>query len=182
MKRDMDLVRIILLEIEKQYRSTAIHNLTIEGYDMATVAYHCKILHEAGFIADYNAQYFDDDIGFFAVGPLTWDGNDYLDKVRDNSVWNKTKDVGEDVWMATKDGTTKAWNKTKELSGEAWTVTKEGSTKVWHKTKEIGSDAWDITKEAAEDVHHAVMGDDECCCGGCRHHHKAEHNESKTLH
>ena len=44
MKRDMDLVRKILLEIEKQYKSTAIINLKIESYDMETVAYHCKIL------------------------------------------------------------------------------------------------------------------------------------------
>ena len=40
----MDLVRKILLEIEKQYKSTAIINLKIESYDMETVAYHCKIL------------------------------------------------------------------------------------------------------------------------------------------
>ena len=93
MKRDMDLVRSILLEIEKQYQSTAIHNLTIEGCDMAKIAYHCKILHEAGLVSDYNAQYDDDDIDFFTVGPLTWDGNDYLDKIRDNSIWKKTKDV-----------------------------------------------------------------------------------------
>lgn len=97
-------------------------------------------------------------------------------------LWNKTKEVSSDIGRSVRENSYKAWDKTKELSGEAWTVTKEGSTKVWHKTKEIGSDAWDITKEAAEDVHHAVMGDDECCCGGCRHHHKAEHNESKTLH
>lgn len=39
MKRDMDLVRLILLEIEDAYRSTAIYNLAIEGYDTETVAY-----------------------------------------------------------------------------------------------------------------------------------------------
>lgn len=33
MKRDMDLVRLILLEIEKKYVSTAIFDLNIEGYD-----------------------------------------------------------------------------------------------------------------------------------------------------
>ena len=38
MKRDMDLVRLILMEIEEKYRSTAIYNLTIDGYDIDTVA------------------------------------------------------------------------------------------------------------------------------------------------
>ena len=65
MKRDMDLVRLILLEIEKKYVSTAIFDLNIEGYDMATVAYHCKIMHEAGLLSDYKAQYADDTICFF---------------------------------------------------------------------------------------------------------------------
>lgn len=93
MKRDMDLVREILLQIEKQYISTTITNLEIEGYDMATVAYHCKILHEEGLISDYRAQYANGDIYYFGVGALTWKGNDYLDKVRDNSIWEKTKDT-----------------------------------------------------------------------------------------
>lgn len=97
-------------------------------------------------------------------------------------LWNKTKTVSSDIGRTVKESSCKAWDKTKELGSEAWMVTKEGSAKVWHKTKEISGDAWDITKEAAEDVHHAVMGEDDCCCGGCRHHHKAEHNESKTLH
>ena len=93
MRRDMDLVREILLEIEKQYVSTAIYNLKIEGYDTETIAYHCKILYEAGLISDYKAQYADNSIYSFGVGSLTWDGNDYLDKIRDNSIWKKTKDV-----------------------------------------------------------------------------------------
>jgi len=29
----------------------------------------------------------------FAVGSLTWDGNDYLDKVRDDSQWTKVKNI-----------------------------------------------------------------------------------------
>lgn len=96
MKRDMDLVREILLEIEKSYVSTAIRDLHIDGYDMETIAYHCKILHEVGFISDYKAQYADNKLYSFGVGSLTWEGNDYLNKVRDNTVWQKTKDVIKD--------------------------------------------------------------------------------------
>lgn len=36
MKRDMDLIRLILLEIEKEYVSTALINLKIDGYDQET--------------------------------------------------------------------------------------------------------------------------------------------------
>ena len=93
MKRDMDLVREILLEIEKQHVSTAIYNLEINGYEKETVVYHCKILYEAGLISTYNAQYAGNEIWSFGVGSLTWEGNDYLDKVRDTSTWRKTKDI-----------------------------------------------------------------------------------------
>ena len=93
MKRDMDLVRLILLKIEEEYVSTAMYDLTIEGYDMPTVAYHCKILYEAGLISAYDALYAEGLLCYFGVGALTWDGNDYLDKVRDSSIWEKTKET-----------------------------------------------------------------------------------------
>ncbi|MFR0883261.1 MAG: DUF2513 domain-containing protein [Christensenellales bacterium] len=93
MKRDMELVRLILLKIEEEYRSTAIYDLKIDGYDMETTAYHCKILHEAGLISDYGSQYADGQIWSFGVGCLTWEGNDFLDKIRDNSQWKKVKDT-----------------------------------------------------------------------------------------
>ena len=93
MKRDMDLVRKILLKIEDEYRTTTLFNIQIEGYDMETVAYHCKIMHEAGLVSSFSAQYGDNIVWGLRVGSLTWNGNDYLDKVRDDSVWNKTKEV-----------------------------------------------------------------------------------------
>ena len=120
MKRDMDLVREILLEIEEQYISTAIYDLQIKGYDMATVAYHCKILYEAGLISDYKAQYADNEIWFFCVGSLTWEGNDYLDKVRDNSTWRKTKDI------ITRKGLPLVFDTIKTISTAIITATAEG--------------------------------------------------------
>ena len=93
MKRDMDLVREILLKIEEKHIYTTITNLRIDGYDMATVAYHCKIMHEAGLISDYGSSPGNNTIYMFQVGGLTWEGNDYLDKIRDNSIWKKTKDT-----------------------------------------------------------------------------------------
>lgn len=93
MNRDMELVRLILLKIEEEYRLTTIYNLKISGYDMETVAYHCKILNEAGLISGYVAQYADDSLWCFGIGSLTWEGHDFLDKIRDNSQWKKVKDV-----------------------------------------------------------------------------------------
>lgn len=60
---------------------------------MATVAYHCKLLHNAGYIFDYKAQYASNEIYTFSVGALTWTGNEYLEKIRDNSRWGKIKNT-----------------------------------------------------------------------------------------
>lgn len=116
----MDLVREILLEIERQYISTAIYNLKIEGYDRETVAYHCEILYEAGLISDYTPKYADNTIYSFGVGSLTWEGNDYLDKVRDKSIWGKTKEI------ITKKGLPLVFDTIKTISTAIITAATEG--------------------------------------------------------
>ena len=93
MKRDMDLIRLILLKIESEYRSTGLCNLQIEGYEPEVVAFHCKILNERGLISSYKARYADGKLYFFSVGGLTWDGCDYLERIRDNSQWAKIKRI-----------------------------------------------------------------------------------------
>lgn len=93
MKRDFDLIREILLLIEEQHTGVAIYGFEVDGYDLSVVAYHCKLLKEVGFISDYKASYAENTIYNIAVGGLTWEGNDYLDKVRDNTIWKKTKDT-----------------------------------------------------------------------------------------
>ena len=91
MKRDMELCRKILFAIEEQYVDTALHNLKIPEYTMEQVAYHCKILKEAGLITNYKALFASNHIVGFGVGSLTWEGHDFLDKIREDTIWNKTK-------------------------------------------------------------------------------------------
>lgn len=93
MKRNMDLCRKILFAIEEQYVDVVLYNISIEGYSMEEVAYHCKILRDAKLISDYGAQYASDQIYSFGVGSLTWEGHEFLDKVREDTIWNKTKGV-----------------------------------------------------------------------------------------
>ena len=93
MRRDMDLVRVILLKIEEEHAGVGLANLEVEGYNRATIAYHCQLLEEAGLVSSCIVRYADDSVFFFSVGGLTWEGADYLDKVRDDSVWAKTKNL-----------------------------------------------------------------------------------------
>ena len=96
LKRDMDLCRKILFKIEEQYIDTALSNLELENYDNLQIAYHCKILNEAGLIDFYNAQYADNSLYFFSVGSLTWEGHDFLDKIREDTTWNNVKKIIKD--------------------------------------------------------------------------------------
>lgn len=93
MQRDMDLIRKILIAIEKEYVDVWLDydDLKIDGYDFKTVGYHCSILYDAGFVYDYKGQYADSELYYFGVGRLTWEGHDFLDKIRNDGIWNKTK-------------------------------------------------------------------------------------------
>lgn len=51
-----------------------------------------KILADAGLLDSYEPTYGDDRIYAFSVGSLTWAGHDFLDKIRENTLWNRTKD------------------------------------------------------------------------------------------
>ena len=93
MKRDMELCREILFALEEQYVDTAIVNLKVAGHGMKEVAYHCKLLYEAGFVASYNPKYGSNTLLAFSVGGMTWDGHEFLDKIREDTVWNKTKAI-----------------------------------------------------------------------------------------
>ena len=124
MKRDMELCRKILFAIEDEYVDTTICDLKIDGYSMEQVAYHCKILHDADLISGYGAQFADNHIWAFGVGALTWEGHEYLDKIRQDTVWNKTKDV------ITQKGLPMAVDVTKEVATAIISSMTEGAIKA----------------------------------------------------
>lgn len=93
MKRDMDLIRKILLKVESTVGNTIVYNPEIEGYSYEQVTYHCSILYEGGYISKYGKLEGSGEIEEFGVGRLTWEGHDLLDKIRSDTVWNKTKET-----------------------------------------------------------------------------------------
>ena len=98
MTRDMDLVRTLMLGMEgpgfdgvRQVRPVPGDRelgVTEENYDR--IAYHLTLLVEAGFI---KGRLFAR--GMPVVSGLTWEGHEFLDAVRDDGVWDKTKEVGK---------------------------------------------------------------------------------------
>ena len=87
MKRDMDLVKAILLKLE----NTDCIGF-IDDYSAPQVNYHVALLQDAGLIV--NDGYYD------ATSPamqfrtrMTWSGHEFLDASRNNSLWERAKKI-----------------------------------------------------------------------------------------
>ena len=95
MKRDLDLTRYILLEAEKAPAGIAMQTIECpDEYDGPTVIEHIKLLIDAGFL-EGDAQVDrspGSQGGMFVILGLTWSGHDFLDAVRDTTIWRETKE------------------------------------------------------------------------------------------
>ncbi|MGC7561326.1 DUF2513 domain-containing protein [Pasteurella sp. PK-2025] len=91
MKRDWELIRKILLKLEQKVDSSPLDSDSFKGFSGEQVAYHYTILAEAGLIKieDYSTMTGGDCV---AVN-LTWQGHEFLDKIRSDTAWNKIKSV-----------------------------------------------------------------------------------------
>lgn len=83
MKRDLLLIKKILLAIEEKYENTALSDLRIEGYTLQQVANHAELLFGEGLVSFYKGYYAGNKLWSFTVGNLTNEGFNYLDIIRD---------------------------------------------------------------------------------------------------
>jgi hypothetical protein len=92
MKRDLDLIRTILLKVEEDetltgsVRSANPGDLGITDHTDAEVTYHSVLLIEAGFLAG-NIEI----AGQVLIFRLTWQGHEFLESVRNPETWQKTE-------------------------------------------------------------------------------------------
>lgn len=87
MKRDMDLIREILLEIEKEPFGLGHTKIKLPDYDKATIYGHIRILAQAGLI-DAEDHHTIDTARWYAKH-LTWEGHEFLEASRDESQWKR---------------------------------------------------------------------------------------------
>lgn len=92
MKRDMDLIRSIMREIEACEDPYGLEHMPeIEGCHTAKVSYHVKLLLEAGFIDAQPIEEFGTEYDEFMHLNLTWTGQDFLSAASDDNIWTKAK-------------------------------------------------------------------------------------------
>lgn len=103
MKRDLDLVRSILVYVEKAGDEVDAEDLVTDSWPFETVAYHIRLMAHHGLVdLSDDARDMNGETLSLAVSGLTWDGQDYLDVIRDPKVWAKVKKaVKEAVGSAT---------------------------------------------------------------------------------
>lgn len=107
MKRDMDLIRSLLLEVEggKRVFHVISHEIAeMIGVDAAQATepeeadkldYHLGLLKDAKFV-----EFHRGGGGAWQVKRITWAGHEFLDTVRDGEVWRRTKEGAKTAGIA----------------------------------------------------------------------------------
>lgn len=96
MKRDMDLVRDILLDVEAANKPSMSNLLMAIGQsdeNAIKLSYHLTMLIEqAQYLTGTKRMNVSSAVGTeWLFLELTWQGHDFLDDTRDSEVWKKTK-------------------------------------------------------------------------------------------
>lgn len=89
MKRNMNLIRAVLIETEKLPDDDAFYDISIEGFTEAKISNHVRLCDEAGFI---EAQDLTTNDGVcWKPKRLTYQGHELLNGIRSDTVWEKAK-------------------------------------------------------------------------------------------
>ncbi len=100
MKRDWDTIREILIRIESF--DTATDQLVLEDFpneDPYKISYHFNLLMDAGLIQGDKSNT-NEIVKNHVAKTLTWSGHEFLDAIKNDTVWEKTKSKFKSVSSA----------------------------------------------------------------------------------
>jgi hypothetical protein len=90
MKRDLELVRKLLLYFDEKPHPEQVEVPPIPEYDEVTIKYHLVLLYDAGYLrCEPIRSKTSDRIIYVLPFELTWDGHEFLDKIRSPHVWDE---------------------------------------------------------------------------------------------
>ena len=100
MKMNLDCIRSVLLELEDLpldiYAPDDLEK-TLKKYDFEDVNYSLIKLEEAGYVRAQISRTLGGDVEVFSVSDITFSGHQFLEKIRDDQVWGKTKSVAASI-------------------------------------------------------------------------------------
>ena len=104
MKRDLDLIREIMLVLEdkmeygKNFKSTQlIEVIQDKTLSAEKLAYHVGLLVENDFIKAKEYKYQSGEPTDYLINTITSQGQDFIDTIRQDTTWNKIKEKAYSV-------------------------------------------------------------------------------------
>jgi hypothetical protein len=92
MKRNWDTIREILTRLEELPDTDSTLELSNFPGDRAyDYSYHVELLIDAGLVEGQMSRTLGRGPTHFFARRLTWPGHEFLDSIRSDTVWNKTK-------------------------------------------------------------------------------------------
>lgn len=89
MKRNMELVRKLLLAVEEKPFPIDSDDITVSDFIRPEIDYHFQLLFEAGLLRYVvDASTHDGNKQWLGVS-LTWTGHEFLDAARNETVWTE---------------------------------------------------------------------------------------------
>jgi len=94
MKRDFDLIRKLLIYFEEKEGPEPVRVPLIDGYDELIIKYHLVLLYDAGFLrCEPERSTTSDRVIQVLPFDLTWEGHEFINKIKNEKIWNKVKDA-----------------------------------------------------------------------------------------
>lgn len=100
MKRDMELIRQILLKIEEEPSGWAPSEIKIEGYTKEQIDYHILLMIEAGLLKGEEVTSLSSQSPCGLATRMTWHGHEFLDNSRNPKLWKEAKQIIEKIGSA----------------------------------------------------------------------------------
>lgn len=91
MKRDMDLVRKILLALEEYEHGFAPKTLQISGYSDEEIGFHVYLMGQAGLLQVADVTHMGSTSPQSIPRRITWEGYEFLEAARSLSIWEAAK-------------------------------------------------------------------------------------------
>lgn len=90
MKRDMDLIRDVLIAVEDDSNDpNSWIDIELPEHNSLEISYHIMLLDQAGLLDAIDLS--TKDGSEWKARSLTWAGHEFLDSARDEKLWNSVK-------------------------------------------------------------------------------------------
>jgi hypothetical protein len=97
MKRDLDLVRKILLACEASPHGYVEDPLKVDGYPEDAIGFHVHLMMQAGLLIGIDVTRLDSESPYGVARSVTWAGYEFLEASRDDHRWDTVKKAAASV-------------------------------------------------------------------------------------